>query len=174
MVLFVGVPCGTECEPAAPGGVVAEELLERGLAGLVRRGQLEAEHEQPVEARARLLWREVDREPHSGRDGALEVDHPPELVGHEQVAALGVDRPARVGGRVGPDVERQRDDAADRLEHLLAAGVAEHDEALGEVPHLRRLRPRVLLRRRVGREDEERGRERDLRRSAGSARLNGR
>ena len=86
--------------------------------------ELQPEHEQPVEAGARLRRREIDREPHAGGDGGVEVDHPLQLVGDEEVAAVGVDRRGRIGRRIGrrigTDIERQRDDAADRLERLAA------------------------------------------------------
>ena len=66
-----------------------------------------------------------------------------QLVGHEQVAAVGMDGRVgirgRVGARVGPDVKRQRDQAADGLQYRLPPRVADDHEPLGELAHLRRL-----------------------------------
>ena len=94
----------------------------------------------------------------------VEVDQPAQLVRDDQVRAGRMDRVVRVGRRVGPDVERQRDRAAQGLEHLLAAAVAEHDEPVRERRDVRRLGPGRGLGGRVGREDHER-RSRPRRRS---------
>ncbi len=147
--------CASACpaaavEAAAARGGGASSSSSAAVPSSSRRAELQPEHEQPVEAgRAcsgvrsiaspmpaatarskstiHFSWSGTNRSPFSGW-----------IAGR-----LGVRR-----RRVGADVERQRDEAADRLKRLLAAVEAEHDEALGEVAHLRRLRPRVLLRRR--------------------------
>ena len=72
-----------------------------------------------------------------------------------------MDRVVRVRGRVGPHVERQRDRPAQSLEHLFTAPVAEYGEAVGERRDVGCFGPRHRLGRRVGREDQEHGRDRD-------------
>ncbi len=112
-----------ESEPAAPGGVMAQQLLQRRLAIALPAAELQPEDEQPVEPGSRLLRREIDSQRHAGSEGAFEVDHPFQLVGHEQVAAVGVDRRGRIGlgigRRIRTDIERQRDHVADRLQRLV-------------------------------------------------------
>lgn len=139
-------------ETAAADGMVLQELLEDGLPLDVACRKLQAEDEHPVEAVARLLGREIDREPHARLHGAVEVDQPLQLVRDEELASVRMNSLGRIRRRVGADIERERDDAAHRLEHLDAVGVAEDDEALGKPLHLRGLRPGARRRGRIRRE----------------------
>ena len=66
-----------------------EHLLKGCLTVSFAGAQLQAEHDQPIEAIGRLRWREIDGDPHSGRDSAVEIDHPLQLIGDEQVTAGG-------------------------------------------------------------------------------------
>jgi len=152
---------GDDRQAAAADRMMAEKLLEAGLAVDMSGAQLQPKHDQPIEPARRLRRRQVDGDAHADRDRTLEVHHPFQLVGDEQIAAVGMDRRGWIGlgirGGIGTDVERDLDHAADGLQRLLAAIVAEHQEALGELLDLRRLRPSRLSGRRIGREDHEGG-----------------
>jgi hypothetical protein len=132
-----------EGEPAAPGSVVTQQLLQRRLAVTLPAAELQPQHEKAVEPGSRLRRREVDGEGHAGFQRAFEVDHPFEIVRHEQVAAVGMDDRVRIGlgigRRIGPDIERQRDDVTHLLQGLVAAVEADDDEPFRKLAHLRRL-----------------------------------
>ena len=153
-------------QPAPARLVVAEQLLQGRGAVLLAGRHLYPEDEQPVESGAGLLGGERNGQRHARGERSVEVSHPPQLVRHVQVAAVGVDDGVRVGrrvgARVGSHVQGQGDQAADGLEHRLPPDVADDDETLGELAELRCLRPGRRLGRRVRGEDHERGGDGDV------------
>ena len=108
--------------------------------------KLQSQNEQAGESRGVLFRGQRNRQRHAGRDCAIEVDHPLQLVGHKQVRTVRMNAGRRigirVGGGVGAGVERKRDRRADGLERLRGAVESQYDEAVGELPDLRRLRSR--------------------------------
>ena len=81
-------------------------------------------HQQASESGGVLLGGQRNRQRHASGHGAIEVDHPLQLVGHKEVRTVGMNGRRRIGVRVGrwirPGVERQRDWAADGLQRLCA------------------------------------------------------
>ena len=151
-VLFVGVPWGTRLEAAAADAVVGEQRLELG-ATLVLVGLSAGRAREPIEAAARLRRRERHAEAEPVLHGAVEVDHPAQLVGDLQVAVLLVELVGRRRLRIGARRRAARGPAPPSTSMRSSPASAMRTKRSGR-RRRRRLRPRLVLRGRRGQDDE--------------------